>query len=227
MAITTGNALTAAYAVKGVLEALKVAGRDPKDLHLGVVGAGGNICSVIAEALLPKFAHTTIFHNSPIQQAPKLQFVMKKLLATHPSAASHLSVETGLDAKAIQCDVLVLGTNSIFPVVKSCHVKEGSVVLDISVPAALEKQCYERKDIMAFQGGFARFPLGQSISRDVSLPMPEGEAFCCLAETISRGLTGTTSHGIGNLTLESIIEADRIATEAGFTLGTTKDKPLF
>ena len=75
--------------------------------------------------------------------------------------------------------------------------------MDVSVPSNIDPRVYsERKDVRCYQGGRAQLPLGQMLRSDW-VPLPHGETFACMAETICAGLVGHS----GNLSFGPLTKA--------------------
>jgi acetylornithine/succinyldiaminopimelate/putrescine aminotransferase/predicted amino acid dehydrogenase len=225
--ITTGNSLTAAYAIEGVRKVLEMRGQSLRDKKVAIIGASGNICNVMAQILADEAKEIYLFHHEDYKESSKLQFAVKNILAHSIITPEKLIVGSSLD-HIRDCDVILLGTNSSKTLIYPQHLKQNAIVLDISVPTNIDKSVFkERPDVECFIGGLAKLPMGQSIDLK-SFPTPKGETFACMAETITLGLHQKTNNfSYGQISKSQLIEILELAKQAGFSLGSLKRNPSF
>ena len=91
--------------------------------------------------------------------------------------------------------------------VTSNILKEGAVILDISVPSNIDPAVFkERPDVAAYHESLAQLPEGQALATGW-MPLPAGQIYACLAETITLGLSGREGHySLGALRKGQVVE---------------------
>jgi predicted amino acid dehydrogenase len=111
-------------------------------------------------------------------------------LAAELGAGCPLVVTDALEALQ-GCQLIVTTTNSARPLVRPEHLGEGPVVIcDLAVPADVDPRVEtERPDVLVIKGGLVQVP-NRPDFRLSALPLPEGLAFACMAETMLLGLMG-------------------------------------
>jgi acetylornithine/succinyldiaminopimelate/putrescine aminotransferase/predicted amino acid dehydrogenase len=220
--VTTGNSLTAGLAYQALLQALEQKGLRIEEARIGVVGATGNIGCVLAQLLGDRAGALRLVYREPLAESRKFREALESVLAH--SRISPDRVDTSHEpASLLDCDAVVVGTNSTRALIEPEHLKPDAIVLDVSVPSNVSPRVLaERPDVLCFQGGLARLPLGQSF--DVGwLPTPRGETFACLAETVATALAGRTDDfSVGAITKERVLEAMAMADAVGITLGSPR-----
>lgn len=216
--ITSGNALTVAYALEAAATLMEKQGRQLSCATVGVVGAAGNIGSVIAEWLFPRVKSLVLMHRSELQHSLKFQGALQRILQSGESAAQ---LSTVVDARQLRtCDLVFIAVNTCDDFLYQEAFKPGALVVDVSVPLAIsDKLAQLRSDVAFYRGGLARFP-DQQILRSSFIPAPRGQTFACLAETIATALSGATqSASYGRLSLANIHAARQMAEQVGFSCG--------
>jgi predicted amino acid dehydrogenase len=219
-AVTSGNSLTAGFAFRTLENALAERRRPLSSCHIGVVGAAGNICNVITQLIGDRACALTLVHRDDPESARRMQQAADRLFANSRIARSRVQVTTELD-RLVDCDGVVLGTNTTELLIKPEHLKENAVVIDISVPSNVDPSVFQlRPDVTAFHGALGRLPEGQVLSTEW-MPLPKGQIYACLAETITLGLSGRFAHySMGTLRKQQVVDALQLADDVGITLGT-------
>ncbi len=220
--LTTGNSLTVGLAYEALAKLVRERGKRMSDLRVGVVGAAGNICNVLAQILADEAAALVAVHREPIDRSPKFREAVNRILAG--SRMHEDRIETTVDLEKLStCDVVVLGTNSSRQFLLPEHLKNRAIVLDISVPSNVHPLVLaERPDVEVFQGGYARLPAGQSLGDDL-FPVPDGETYACMAETLTLALHGYGSdYSLGALSKAQVFRILEMAREVGIGLGSLK-----
>jgi acetylornithine/succinyldiaminopimelate/putrescine aminotransferase/predicted amino acid dehydrogenase len=220
--LTTGNSLTAGFAFQALEKALREKGKSLSDAKVGVVGAAGNICNVLTQLIADHAkALTLIFREDPTQD-PKAIRAIKMIVDNSVISPTMIQSSTDLGLLA-DCDAIMIGTNTSRQLLLPEHCKENAVVLDISVPSNISPRVFkERKDVKCFQGGMAKLPLQQSLSSPW-FPVPQGEVFACMGETICAGLVNYPTHvSIGQLSKARVLEVLEIAKKVGMTVGSLR-----
>ncbi|KND05206.1 uncharacterized protein SPPG_00866 [Spizellomyces punctatus DAOM BR117] len=76
---TTGNSLTTASAIEALSAHLHSHKMNPSKLKVAVVGAAGNIGSVLAATIAPHFESVTLVHRQGVEEAPKFRAVAEEI----------------------------------------------------------------------------------------------------------------------------------------------------
>lgn len=208
ISITSGNSLTAGLAYLAIKKLIQERGKDLKKVHIGVIGAGGNICNALTHVLADDVAEMTlVFRNQ------------ERLPSESAIRGPRVNLTTEIK-DLIHCDAIVLGTNTSEYLLYPEHLKKDAVVVDISVPSNVHPSVLEtRKDVTCIQGGLAKLPLEQDLETDW-MPLPRGQIYACLAETIVLGLSGHTSHySLGPISKPQVLDILNRAESVGVTLG--------
>jgi len=173
------------------------------------------------------------------QRLSKIPFV-KKLLADGAEAQIAwkairseewfdpiISVSTDI-ATISQSDIIVAVSNSHERLIRSEHVKQNAIICDVSVPCSTDPGIIQkREDIMFFTGGIVKLPLGEKIQAP-AFPLPPGNVFACMAETMLLGLSGFRKNlSYGKLELKNIEMIENLAQQHGFELGALKTQNIF
>lgn len=221
MPVTTGNSLTAAMGIEGIRKAANEKKIDLKKTKLGVVGFTGNICNVLTQIIADDVGELILIHRDDKKNQAKYNEALELILSE--SKLSRDQVKTGHDLNALkECGVVIVGTNSAVEIIESAHIKEGAIVLDISLPSNVQKDVKKRSDVSYFQAGLAKLPLGQVVDHPW-VPLKTGDCFACMAETIVMGLIGhKTSYSLGRLNKTQVLNSLKLAGSVGVELGGLK-----
>ena len=233
MAVTTGNAYTAALTLEGIAHAAQRSGVELAQAKVAVVGAGGNIGQILAVFLAGSCGSLVLLGSNRDDS-------LSRLHATRAACLEHLRPADGGDdarlsetrgpapdiscatdaAMLAECDVVVLATSSPNrELLRPEQLKAGAIVCCTSLPSNLSADFqHQPKDIVAFDGGLARLP-DDSRLHFVGLP-GEGLAFGCLAETLLLGFEGHNhSFCKGRVTVGQVERTREMAARHGFALG--------
>ncbi len=219
--LTTGNSLTAAMGIEGIKKAATDKGLKLNNAKVGVVGYTGNICNVLAQIIADDVSGLVLIHRDDSKNQNKyLEAVEQIRLQT---TLQKEQIQTGADLSALrECDIVIVGTNSASEIIKSEHIKEGAIVLDISIPSNVQKEVKKRADVSYFQAGLAKLPYEQIVDH-AWVPLKTGDCFACMAETIVMGMIGhKKSYSLGRLTKAQVLESLALAESVGVTLGGLK-----
>jgi len=220
--ITTGNAYTAGLMVQGIVRAAEFRDLPLDQATVAVVGAAGNIGSVLATLLAGEVAALRLVGRDTPDSYQRLHQTLQACLARAPEAEGRVTVHTTLEAVA-QADIVLVATSSPEArLIGPDTVKPGAIVSCASVPSNLSAAFRGHLDqFLVFDGGFARLPDGQQIDC-VGLPTG-GLAFGCLSETLLLGLDGhERSFARGRITPEQVTLTLELAARHGFELGEFK-----
>ena len=212
--VTTGNSYTTALALEAIEHALRERGIDPSAATLAVVGASGNIGQTCAEILASKFGKTVLLGSSKPSAIRRLEDLQARL----PRAS------VVADPAALrQAQVVLAATNAPKPFLTADVFAEGAVVCDLSVPAAVRPEVREaRPDVLVIGGGIARLPFGEAHGI-LGLPLPPGQVYGCMAETLLLGLEGVRDATFtGFLPAENVYRLAAMAKRHGFSLAEDK-----
>lgn len=223
MCLTTGNSLTAGMAIEAIKKISKDKNIDLKKVRIGVVGFTGNICNVLTQIIADDVTHLVLIHRQASENTAKYKEAIDSLL-THTTIKKE-NLQFGHDLSDLKdCDVMIIGTNSSSEIIKSEHVKEGAIVLDISVPTNVQADVRKRKDVTYLQGGLVRLPLGQAVDHPW-MPLKNGDCFACMAETITLGLhKKDSSYSMGRMNKTQVLDSLRLAGEVGVVLGGLRER---
>ena len=209
VALTSGNALTAGFAFQALERLMREENRDWKNLHIGVVGARGNIGAAIRDVLLDQGCSLTLVVRSEDQVGSlKNEIKQDRVTITH-------------DLSLLKnCDAVLVATNTAQTILFPEHFKENAIVIDASVPAVVDARVSEeRKDVRCYHGGLARLPLNQTLNTDW-MPLPNGQIYACLAETLVLALSGHQgSYSLGKIDKNKVYDILNRAHQVGIELG--------
>lgn len=213
VALTSGNALTAAAAVD-VLE------RAAFDLcgtrRLGVVGATGNIGSMVAH-MAADFVDDVLLVGRPGARS-RLENLAARL-AGQCQRPNRFSISVADDLRELrQCNLIVSATNAARPIICAEHLSDQPLlVCDIAKPGDADPRLgSQRPNATIVQGGAIRLPLNQCLDLP-GMHLPAGQIFACMAETILLGLSGAGSaYTCGALSIEQVRAVQVLARQHGF-----------
>ena len=133
-----------------------------------------------------------------------------------------ISVSTDIESIA-RSDVIVAVSNSHEKIIREGLVKKNAIICDVSVPSATDPSLIQRrKDVMYFTGGIVKLPNREAI-KIPAYPLPSGQVFACMAETMLLGLSGIRENfSIGSLEIKDIELIDLLGKYHGFELGPLK-----
>jgi acetylornithine/succinyldiaminopimelate/putrescine aminotransferase/predicted amino acid dehydrogenase len=212
--LTTGNSYTIALALEAIDRALGERGLDPMSATLAVIGASGNIGQTCAEILAPRFGQTVLMGSnkpSALKRLADLQArVPRARVEANPMALREAAV-------------ILAATNAPTPFLPPEIFAPGAIVCDLSVPAAVYPEARAaRPDALLIGGGIARLPFGEHHGIP-GLPLPSGQVYGCMAETMLLGLEGVRDATFtGMLPAEHVYRLAAMAKRHGFTLAEYK-----
>jgi acetylornithine/succinyldiaminopimelate/putrescine aminotransferase/predicted amino acid dehydrogenase len=148
-----------------------------------------------------------------------------------PEVQDVLKVETDLQHLR-HCDLVMTGTNSSKTLIEPGFLKKNAVIIDAGVPGDVPARLVKlRPDISVIKGGIARMPQTDRKPCAIvlpSFPLQEGQAFACMSETFSIGLSpGEKVYHVGSLSKEVVERAKGIADSVGFQLSHYKEIKTF
>jgi predicted amino acid dehydrogenase len=212
--IATGNSYTIALALEAIERA--AAERDVKlaEATLAIVGAAGNIGQTCAEILASRFQRTILIGSSKPSAMRRLADLQSRI----PRA--EVDTNPGVLATA---HVVLAAANAPVPFLPAGVFGPDAIVCDLSVPAAVRPDVRElRPDLLMMSGGIARLPFGENHGI-VGFPLPSGQVYGCMAETMLLGLEGVRDATYtGMLPAEHVYRLAAMAKRHGFTLAEYK-----
>ncbi|OJI06227.1 hypothetical protein BK004_04520 [bacterium CG10_46_32] len=210
IAITNGNALTAAVVIQDVQSIAGMLQKKNKKANVAIIGATGSIGQAVSHAIAGHVDSLSI-----IARKKESLDVLADTLRSH-SPGLMLTVSTTV-ADAETANIIVVATSHHETVLHSAGVVEGTVVYDITQPSNLKKSDWIRRDdVLVMQGGLVHFP-GLQVSKITGLD--DEESFACLAETALLSLAQRTSEdfSVGHVTAENIKKIEKLAKQHGVT----------
>ena len=213
IAVTTGNTLTAAMAVRGIQRAAERQGVDLSEATAAIIGATGDIGSACARYL----ARQVRYLNLAARAQGKLGALGNDLAALAPG---RIRVATDNRQALADADVVLCVASASAPIIEPEDIQPGAIVCDVGYPKNVAARAADRDDIFVFDGGLLACPCPVDFGCDNGLPSPE-VLYGCFAECIVLALEGrfeSFSWGKGNITPERIDEIASIAERHGFRL---------
>ena len=206
LAVTTGNSYTVTTAIEGALKAARMLDIEPANATLGVVGATGSIGKTCARVMAPQFAQSVLVGRD----LPRTEDVAKDLPNT--TATTDFT-------KLREADVVVTVTSADTAVIFPEHLKQGSVICDVSRPRDVSTRvAQDRPDVLVIEGGVVEVPGPVDFGFDFGFP-PKC-AYACMSETMLLALEGRKeSYTLGkDVSVEQVEEMGRLAKKHGFKL---------
>ncbi len=199
--VNHGDSYTAAVTCQATLKASKLFQRTPSDQILGIIGAYGVIGEAVSQILVPQFQHSILIGR--IQE--KFKAIEKKLTG---------DFETTTELKTKKADIIVTATSHPTSLLRSEHLKEQTIVVDVSQPPNLSYEvCQQRPDIHRIDGGLVDFPV------NIVIPgMPPGKNFACIAEVIMQALENERKNHVGSIDLYHLRTTEQWSKKYGFIL---------
>ncbi|HNW97691.1 MAG TPA: aminotransferase class III-fold pyridoxal phosphate-dependent enzyme [Bacteroidales bacterium] len=202
--IVTGNTLTAASCVKKILQEISFNKYFEKNKILAIVGAAGNIGSVIAESLLRSdIAFDKVYLIG--RSKSKLEKVLMNFCEdTFIRSTENIEIATDLTPLS-NCNIIIAATNTNDPIIFPHHLNNENAVIisDMSTPKAVSDEVYLMKNIIALQhASYIKLPGDNDFI--ISSHTPKGAVFCCAAEAILCGLSHYRQSLKGKLSVKEI-----------------------
>ena len=233
--VTSGNAYTTALTIQGIFRACEEQGLDIAKAKIAIIGASGNIGSVLSQILslyagelllIGRAAESSMVRLRNTRRAcygeirrEKLGQANETTIESSEYTQQPISVSTNIGLIK-DYDVVVAATNSPDPnLIRPDMVKKGAIICCASIPSNISPQFDSlQTDYYAFDGGLARLPEDSTIN---FVGMPKNHlAYGCLSETLLLGFEGLNhSFSKGPLATDQIYRVLEMAGEYGFDLG--------
>jgi predicted amino acid dehydrogenase len=215
LGLTTGNGYTVAAGLDAMRATASELGIDWGRARAAVVGATGNIGSVLAELLAAEVGSLVLLGRE--SRLRDLEALAGRLRA---ALDADCPIEVGADLHLCRdAQLVVAASNQASCLLYPEHLGRGPVVInDLSVPSDVAPSvARERPEARVIRGGVVRVPLNPAW-RVPGVPLPPGEMYACMAETVLMGLEGQRTHGsLGQLTPERVRAAQEMAARHGFS----------
>lgn len=255
MNLTTGNSLTTQFAFEAALKEINKKNLKPENLRLASVGCSGNIMSILSSLATDYFKEIVLVSRQDIENSKKLhrsiQLILKDILESDYESPCVVEIKKILkmdDLKNINrelinklsphlrlvqdlnelknVDVIICGTSSSKPIIFKEHIKENTIIIDVSVPPNVDYSVREIDGVELILGGTATLPERKGVRQSIQtpvFPLKKGECFACMGETFTIGLTGKKGIlNIGHLDKKMVREIKIMSDEVGINLGTSK-----
>jgi acetylornithine/succinyldiaminopimelate/putrescine aminotransferase/predicted amino acid dehydrogenase/long-subunit acyl-CoA synthetase (AMP-forming) len=214
--IITGNTLTAASGITRLKREMLKHSTKNKGNILGIVGAAGNIGSILTRSFLESeinFEKIYLFGRNAIKLQSIINAMPEKTLA-----GRNLQPKTESDLTLLkECNIIIVATNSNDPIIFPHHIHPDTRVLisDLSIPRAVSEEVYEMKSVIPLN--FASYVTLQDEPEFViSSHTPKGTVFCCAAEAILSGLEPIDCNLKGKISLEGVHKITQLAIKHQF-----------
>jgi len=211
--VTTGNTLTAALAVEGVLKAARLMEVDLSKAKVTVVGGAGDIGSACARVMAGMVKEITVTSRSP-KNLKKMEKEIK--------AIRHAKFRGSSDNnKAVRdADIVIGAASSPHSIVEVHNFKPGAIVCDVGFPKNIVCGDVDRDDILVFAGGICSLPCEFNTGFEIGLPSTN-VLYGCFSEAIVLALEEryeSFSWGKGRITKAKMDEILALAYKHGFGL---------
>jgi len=250
--LTTGNAFTAQATIEAMTKALLENNLDMENSSFGIVGASGNIMSVITKIVSVNSKHLTLIFNKSIWNVKKNVDTINDLityLSKHhsnkalrrflsheienktaeeilhdPFVISFITISTSVNALS-NCNVVLTGTNAPEPFIDGRQLLENAIVVDLAVPPNVKADSLSMEQTY-IKGGIIQLPTingKEQVLNSAIFPLDPGESYACMAETMALALDDFKGdHLIGDIDVETVELVDKILKRQGFQLKRSK-----
>ena len=214
--IITGNTLTAASGIHRIIEEIKATNQCNGNNIMAVIGASGNIGSVIAEGLLESdipFEKVYLIGRNKNKLTNTLKGIKNSIRSDKKT-----KIEISTDLLPLKkCNIIIVATNTNDPIIHTHHLsqKHPIILSDLSVPAAISKEVKLMKNIINIPfASYIHLPDNPEIK--ISSHTPRGAVFCCVAEAMLYGLEPVNLSLKGHITMDGIKSIKSLAEKHHF-----------
>lgn len=215
IAVTTGHATTTYTVIENVLKIIKFIEVDISILKIAIVGAGGSIGSSCAKILALKGIKNLIL----VDIERKQDLVDKVTNEITALTENNLEILKSFSVDDIQkADIIIGATNSPEAIIKSNHLKSGTIVINDAQPSDIDPEViWERNDVVVIEGGILHAP---DINPHINIALyKKSDIFSCLAEVMVLCQKGHFKHyTLGRFKIELVNEIAKDIKKAGFYL---------
>jgi acetylornithine/succinyldiaminopimelate/putrescine aminotransferase/predicted amino acid dehydrogenase len=217
--LTTGNSHSAAVGLQALDAAARDEGIDPATAHAAVLGATGNIGSVLAELLARDVAAITLIGRTA--RRPDLEALANRIRRYAHARRHDIRIFIASDPTACRdAQLVVTSSNSPAPILHPHHFGDhATVALDIAVPGDVHPAVMaECPTVRVLRGGVVRLPR-DSQWYVPGIPLDPGTMFACMAEAVLMGLDGARHDGsLGALSVNQVVRMAALASKHGFAV---------
>lgn len=214
--VITGNTLTAASGLRRLINEIRSNRNFRKRNVLGIVGAHGNIGTILCEQLIPMndlFQEVILIGRKQSQLDGLVRYLNNKI-----DIPPDVIIDTQTDMRClVRCDVIIISTNANDPIIFSHHIRQDGMVLivDNSVPAAVSEDVLALPNVKNLP--FASYiQLPDDPDFVVSSYTPKGTVFSCAAEPMLCGLEKVKIPLRGMISNEAVSLLTELAAKHGF-----------
>ncbi|MFA5038846.1 MAG: hypothetical protein WC732_04110 [Candidatus Omnitrophota bacterium] len=215
IAITSGNALTAALCANGIIKAANIR-RVPLDestiLIIGCTGDIGMACARFFKNKCKKLvlcSRNVFKHNEFISEMTN-------------NASSEVVFDDNFKKHLHLSNIVLTSTSSLIPLFELNDLRENCICCDVSLPKNIFSSIPPKKNIFVFSGGLAKLSCFNSINDRIwKILFPSNSIYGCLAEAIVLGFEKKVrnySIGRGNITIKTMEEIFEAAIKNGLDL---------
>ena len=217
---TTGNSLTVAFVVQGILKMCEQEGRDLESATLLIVGATGDVGSGCARCLAPQVARMQLYARNRERLA--------RLEAELEAGGAQVEAATDLRQFRAEANIVICAASLASPSLLLDRVAKDAILCDAGYPKNLSPGA-ALPNARVFFGGLGQISAGMRFQPDLvgvlnRHPFPD-VAHACLLEGMALALERrfeSFSRGRGFITPERVSEIEKIAARHGIFLA-----PLF
>ena len=215
--LTTGRVYTAKNVTDIACNAMELLRMDA-GAQISIVGAAGSIGSAVAQLLAARgFGNIALIDVG--KRDAHLERLTRLLKTRLPGA--HITTHHTLDVLK-KSDVIIAATNRAEALIRSEHVRPGTVIVDDAQPSDVDAEVREnRPDVLVLQGGVVHAP-GIDVHFNIGLQHRE-DIYSCLAEAVLLASAGHEGHHavgeIFELDMEGVKVLSDLADEYGFRRG--------
>ncbi|MFK2821118.1 aminotransferase class III-fold pyridoxal phosphate-dependent enzyme [Flavobacteriaceae sp. LMIT009] len=138
-------------------------------------------------------------------------------------SACKIDIGTNLD-QLYDCNIVVVATSDSRAFLNKNHFREGTVIIDISVPLNCDDTLLQDNAYTVIRGGVVELP-NQEILYPPGLNLDDGQAFACMVETMLMGFENSTaSYSFGEIIASEVDDIGKRIEKLGF--GTQKSKKV-
>jgi len=207
VAVTNGNALTAAMTMDGIKRSAQLKKILMNESTVAVVGATGSIGEAVSLFLAKEdMAKELIIIGRTPEHLDTLLLKLKKI------SNSNFRITISTDVSIIKkADVVIVATSSRDALIKEHDLKKNALIYDITQPQNVSISIKDkRKDILVVDGAIVQLP--DNAGPRFNIGLPYGTTFACLAETMILAAEDPQNNfSIGKVKLEQITHIARLA----------------
>jgi predicted amino acid dehydrogenase len=206
--LTTGNAFSAAIAVRNAVLAAYRTNLSLPHATVAVVGGCGSVGSACAKLLAPVAAGLILVDIKKNELKKAVQYFQNSTIPVEGTSR----IETVKKA-----DIIIVATSSPHTVITAEHLKPGAIVIDAAQPKNVSETVpRERSDVLIIESAVVKTP---SINCNFDLGVGPDEALGCLSETMLLAAMGWNTHySLGKASPEQAAEMVATSQSLGFRL---------